>query len=183
MPRTSDPLDALLAHNLWATRLILERSRGLSAEQFSRPFPIGPADHGGLHAILTHIIGAMRRWADRIAGRDIRPPIESWRPGFVSRPPYTPDELLSLLDEAHADLSAVIAAARSQPDGFERDVVLKFVTQGGPGSHTFTTGVAIASAAVHGHYHRAQCVNILRQFNLPTPSLDVIDWQQEMESP
>src|SRR4051812_48567285 len=103
MPRTTDPLSALLAHNLWATRLILDRCRSLTDEQFRRPFPIGPADRGGLCAILSHIVGAMRRWADRIANRPIRPPIEPWRPGHEPRALYTPDDLLSLLNDAHAD--------------------------------------------------------------------------------
>ena len=192
-PRTSDPLSALLAHNLWATRLILEKCRALAPEQFQRPFPIGPGDHAGLHSILTHIIGAMRRWADRIAAaaagnesRTIRPPIESWRPGYQPRPPYTPDELLTLLDEAHRDLAStitpILAAPRSsqgqtdQP-ALERPVVFRFPSPEGATSHTFTTGAAIASATVHGHYHRAQCMNILRQLNIPPASIDVIDWQ------
>jgi uncharacterized damage-inducible protein DinB len=181
MPRTSDPLSALLAHNRWATRVILERCRDLSDEQFRRPFPIGPGDHGGLCAILTHIVGAMRRWADRISCRAVRPPIEPWRPGYQPCSPYTPDELLSLLDEAHADLTAVIAEVLRQPGALERDVTLTFPTSGGTNSVSFTAGAAIASAAVHGHYHRAQCMNILRQLGVPGASLDVVDWQQAEE--
>ena len=88
-PKTSDPLSALLAHNLWATRLILERCRGLSSDQFLRPFPIGPADHGGLHAILTHIIGAMRRWADRIGGATA-PSARRSNPGDPASSPAPP---------------------------------------------------------------------------------------------
>jgi uncharacterized damage-inducible protein DinB len=176
--RTSDPLDCLLAHNLWATRLILDRCRAISDEQFRRPFPIGPADHGGLCAILTHIVGAMRRWADRVAGREIRPPIEPWRPGHQPCAPSTPDQLRALLDEAHADLSAVIAAVRRQGEpGLAHDVVLSFKAADGDKSISFTSGASIASAAVHGHYHRAQCMNILRQLGAPTASIDVIDWQ------
>jgi uncharacterized damage-inducible protein DinB len=177
--RTSDPVDALLAHNFWATRLILEKCRGLTDEQFRRRFPIGPGDHGGLHAILTHIIGAMRRWADRISERPPRPPIESWRPGSEQRPPYTPDELLVLLDEAHRDLGAVVAEARRK--GLEREISLPYQSPEGMKTFTFTAGVGVASAAVHGHYHRAQCMNILRQLNVPGASLDVIDWQEAME--
>jgi uncharacterized damage-inducible protein DinB len=183
VPRTSDPLSALLAHNRWATRLILDRCRALTDEQFRRPFPIGPADKGGLCAILTHIVGAMRRWADRIAGRPIRPPIEPWRPGAEPHPPYTQEELLNLLDDAHADLAAVIEAVRrgGQP-ALSRELTLTFATTGGEHSVSFTAGAAIASAAVHGHYHRAQCMNILRQLGAPTAAIDVIDWQQAEES-
>jgi uncharacterized damage-inducible protein DinB len=174
MTRTSDPLDALLAHNRWATRLIIDKCRALTPEQFTRPFPIGPGDHGGLHAILTHVIGAMRRWADRIAARDIRPSIETWRPGYTPRDPYTPDELLALLEDAHADLAGAITAARQRP--LDREVVIYK-------SHTCTAGAAISGAAVHGHYHRAQCMNILRRLGvlLADVSLDVIDWQEAEE--
>lgn len=170
----------------------MEKCRGLTPEQFTRPFPIGPADHGGLHAILTHIIGAMRRWADRIGGaggaRPIRPPMEHWRPGHEPRPrPFTPDELIVLLEDAHEDLTRVIAEVVAQGHaGLSRDVMLVFQTPRGPQSHTFTAGAAIASAAVHGHYHRAQCMNILRQLGVPgvsdaLPSLDVVDWQDAEE--
>ncbi|HEX2839493.1 MAG TPA: DinB family protein [Phycisphaerales bacterium] len=220
-PRTSDPLSALLAHNVWATRLILEKCRSLTDEQFRRPFPIGPADHGGLHAILTHIVGAMRRWADRIAQRPLRAPLEHWRPGYQPRAPYTPDELLALLEDAHTDLTQVIAnvLAHGEP-ALARELILHFSTPTTPSSpiaspssptahsplpiastssscpdarcpmpdasSSFTSGVCIASAAVHGHYHRAQCMNILRQLNVPgvsdrLPSLDVVDWQQATE--
>lgn len=180
--RTSDPLDCLLAHNLWATRLILDRCRGLADEQFRRPFPIGPADHGGLCAILTHIVGAMRRWADRIGNRPIRPPLEPWRPGHETREPLTPHDLLSLLNEAQADLTTVIADVRRRGEpALAREAVLTFKTDNGESSLSFTAGAAIASAAVHGHYHRAQCMNILRQLGVTTASLDVIDWQQAEE--
>lgn len=179
----ADPLDALLLHNLWATRVILERCRSLTPEQFSRAFPIGPGEHAGLHAICTHIVGAMRRWTDRIRGGEIRPPLESWRPGYAPRPEYTPDELLSLLDDAHLGLTAVLADTRTR--GPEREVVLRFPGSGV--SHTLPAGVALASALVHGHYHRAQCMNILRRLGAwtmdePSPGLDVIDWHEALRS-
>jgi uncharacterized damage-inducible protein DinB len=184
-PRAFDPIDSLLAHNLWATRQILEKCRGLSDEQFNRPFPIGPGDHGGLHAILTHIVGAMQRWSDRIAGRPMRPPLEGWRSPGSTPLTRTPGELLNLLEEAHRELAAVIAGARQQGEtgeaGFAREVTLRFPSPEGSKTHTLTVGVAIASALVHGHYHRAQCMNILRQLDVPGASLDVIDWQQAIE--
>lgn len=178
---TSDPVDALLAHNRWATAVILEQCRELSSEDFRRPFPIGPADHGGLCAILTHIIGAMRRWADRLAERPPRPPLEHWRRDPASHDPAparadAPDDLLALLDVAHADLVEVIAEARRK--GVERTIRIPYATPEGPRTFSFTAGVGIASAAVHGHYHRAQCMNILRRLGKKGPPLDVIDWEE-----
>lgn len=186
-PTTSDPLDILLAHNHWATRRLLEQARALSREQFHRPFPIGPGDRGGLHAILTHIISAMRRWADRIAGRTVRPTIERPRPGWnqpADAKDRTPDELLALLDEATADLRAVLAAARRR--GLGSIVTVELWSPTGMKTCSFTAGGALTHALTHGHYHRAQYRNILRHLNVPgvsdkLPDLDVCDWQHEAE--
>lgn len=186
-PTTSDPLDALLAHNYWATRLILDKCLGLSDEQFHRPFPIGPGDHGGLHAILTHVISAMYRWSDRIAGRPVRPTIErtpqNWSQATNARD-RTPGELLALLDEAQHDLASAVAEARRR--GLNRLITVELGSPEGPRKYLFTAGVAVTHAITHGHYHRAQCMNILRHLRAPgvserLPDLDVVDWQHEVE--
>jgi uncharacterized damage-inducible protein DinB len=184
---TSDPIDALLAHNHWATRLLLETCRALTPEQFHRPFPIGPGDRGGLHAILTHIVSAMRRWADRISGRPVRPSLERPPPGWTQPTDTrdrTPDELLTLLEEATADLRAVIAEARRR--GLDSTVRVEVWSPQGTKTSTFTSGCAITHVLTHGHYHRAQCQNILRHLSVPGVSdrladLDVCDWQHETE--
>ena len=59
MPPLSDPFDILLAHDRWATHIVLDRCERLTPEQFSTSFPIGPGESGGLRATLTHIVGAM----------------------------------------------------------------------------------------------------------------------------
>lgn len=51
----------LLQHNAWATRVLLERCRSLTPQQFLQQHDIGP---GSLHDTLRHIIGAMLRWSD-----------------------------------------------------------------------------------------------------------------------
>ncbi len=181
---TSDPLDVLLAHNHWATRVLLEPCRGLTHEQFHRRFEMGP---GSLHDTFTHIVGCMRRWSDRIGGCPIRPRIE--RPAPL--PPgqavphegrdRTPDELLSLLDDAAADLAAV--AARCREDGLEKTVTIVFEGK----TYVFTRGVTLVHVLTHGTYHRAQCRNMMRHLNVPglsdkLPEVDVIDWQAAVEA-
>lgn len=186
-PTSSDPLDILLAHNQWATRALLEKSRALSREQFHKPFPIGPADRGGLHAILTHVVSAMRRWADRIAARPVRPTIERPTPGWTQpteAKDRTPDELLALLDDATADLKSVLADARRR--GLGSIVKVELWSPQGMKPYTFTAGGALTHVLTHGHYHRAQCMNILRHLNVPGLSdkltdIDVCDWQHEAE--
>lgn len=179
MPMTSDPLDVLLAHNHWGTRVVLDLCAGLSHEQFHRSFPIGPGQHGGLHATLTHIISAMRRWADRIGGRAVRPPLEKL-PGEPSdAKDRSPAELVALLEEATDELRQLIPIVRADP---AKLVTTRFGDQ----TYTFTSGAALTHALSHGHYHRAQCLNMLRQLNVPgvsdkLPEMDVVDWQYEEE--
>lgn len=172
-PFASDPLEILLAHDDWATREILKLCRALSPEQFQRSFPIGPGEKGGLAATLTHIIGAKRRWADRIMERTLRPALEATHPDGRGR---TVDELAAMLDEAHADLSAAVADARRR--GLDTMISLKF----GDKDYTFTRGAALTHVLTHGHWHRAQCLNMLRHLGVPglsdkLPELDVVDWQ------
>src|SRR5687768_3519048 len=83
-----------LRHDAWATRSMLERCRALGEDQFHRRFDIGP---GSLHDTFRHIIGAMLRWADRIAQRPVKESIE--RGGMLSV-----DEMLRTLDLAARDL-------------------------------------------------------------------------------
>ena len=62
----SNPLDILLAHDHWATRQILDACAKLTPEQFHRRFEMGP---GSLHDTVTHMLAAMRVWADLLAGK------------------------------------------------------------------------------------------------------------------
>ena len=66
-------LDILLAHNQWSNKLLLEDCRPLTTQQFHQPFPMGPAERGGLHLTITHIISASGRWADpSVSNRGLR---------------------------------------------------------------------------------------------------------------
>lgn len=172
-PFASDPLDILLAHDDWGTRQVLGLCRNLSPEQFQRSFPIGPGQKGGLAATLTHIIGAKRRWADRILERTLRPALESAHADGRGR---TVAELSALLDEAHADLAAALSDAR------RRGLDTRFSMTFGDKKYTFTRGAALTHVLTHGHWHRAQCLNMLRHLGVPgisdkLPDLDVVDWQ------
>lgn len=178
-----DPLDILLAHDHGATRKVLELCRGLTFEQFHRPFPIGPADRGGLHATLLHMLGAGRRWADRIAGRPLRPMLRTAADadGFndADARNHSADDLLALNDQTRDDLAAAIAEARRI--GLDSAFEMTF----GEKTYTFTRGAALVHVLTHGHYHRAQCMNMLRHLSLPgvsdrLPELDTVDWQAEV---
>jgi uncharacterized damage-inducible protein DinB len=156
-------LSMLLKHNTWATRVLIERCRDLSLEQFHRQFQIGP---GSLHATLLHVIGAMKRWADRVADREVRPSIEA------DTRPRKPDEMLLLLEEADRELAEAVThiaheERRKEIMAFERDPSIRF-----------TRHAAIVHVLTHGMHHRAQVLNMMRQLGMTgVPDVDVIEWE------
>jgi uncharacterized damage-inducible protein DinB len=154
---TSNPLDILLSHDRWATQKILEACAGLTEEQFQRRFEIGP---GSLHDTTTHVLGAMRRWGDMLAGREQRQRLEG--------PRRAPAELLGLLGEISADFAA---SARRHP-------VEEIVSGARDGkTYTFTRGTVITHVVTHGMHHRAQCLNMLRQLGVKQlPPSSVVEW-------
>lgn len=177
---THDPFDILLKHNRWATREVLLRCRSLSTEQFHRAFPIGL---GSLHATLTHTISAMRRWSDRVTGRAVRPSLErapAWFTEITEGRDRTPDELLTLLDQATDDLAGALADARKR--GFDRILDVRLPSPEGPTPCTLNAAGALVHALTHGRYHLAQCMNMLRHLDVPgvsdsLPDLDASEWQ------
>jgi uncharacterized damage-inducible protein DinB len=115
---------------------------------------------GSLHDTTTHILGAMRNWADLLAGREFRPRLEGTQRSVP--------ELQSLLEEVTADFAA---SARAHPlDGS--------VTRVRDGkSYTFTRVGVITHVATHGMHHRAQCLNMLRHVGItPLPQCSVLQW-------
>lgn len=169
-PRAAnDPLDILLRHDAWATRKVLVACGSLTDEQWHRRFPIGP---GSLHDTLTHMVGAMLHWADRIDGPPAAP-----RPSIEGDERRTPAELLELLESAASGLAA--SAERARTRGFSTEFE---VTLAGKQPHRFTLGATLVHVATHGMHHRAQCLNMLRHPGVPgvsdrLPEIDPLDWQ------
>ena len=155
----ANPLDILLDHDHWATRQILLACQNLAPEQFAQKFDMGP---GSLQATTTHIIGAMRRWNDSLAQREIAPRIDQ------SGVAYTPAQLLPLLEQAATELKA--EAAR-----IPLDQTLSRTFEGK--TFTFTRAVVITQVTTHAMHHRAQCLNMLKQLGVkPLPPSSVIEW-------
>jgi uncharacterized damage-inducible protein DinB len=184
---SSDPLDILLAHDDWATRLLLARCMPLSRDQFHQPFDIGL---GSLHLNFTHIISVVRRWSDRLEERPVRPALHAvpGRPDIVAEAAdRTPDQLLALHAAAAEDLAAV--ARRCRDRGLHTTISLLWPgADGTKKRYTLTRGAVLVHIATHGAHHRAQCLNMMKRLsvpglsdNLPDPS--VVDWQSETESP
>lgn len=166
-PRSGDPLDLLLGHNAWATRELLHRCQTLTTEQWHQPFPMGP---GSLHNTFTHIVAAMRYWADRISGslRPVRPFLDHTTPRTVA-------EVALLLEDAVADLELAATSARTR--GLDTEVHL---TLGGV-AYRFTLSAMLVHVTTHGMHHRAQCLNLLRHLDVAgisdhLPDIDVLEF-------
>ncbi len=159
-----DLLGRLLGHDAWATRVLLERCRDLTPQQFTQTFDIGP---GSLHDTLLHVVGALGRWADRIGERPLGDRIED------TKGPRTPDEIITLL-EAGASAFRETAAGVLQEDRL--DEMMEFVLP--DQRFTFTRGTAIVHVITHGAHHRAQVLNMMRRLGLDDlPDLDAIEWE------
>ncbi len=167
----SDPYDILLGHNRWAIRTLLEKCEALTPEQFHQRFDIGP---GSLHDTLTHTIGAIFRWSDRIEGVTLKPSIEGRLPSDHTSPitRRTVAELRKLNEEACEGFARVVTLMKKGNHLSE----VRTWTFGGD-SYQFTVAAAIVHVTNHGMHHRAQCMNMLKRLGRPVDAdLDELEW-------
>jgi uncharacterized damage-inducible protein DinB len=156
----SDLLDILLAHDRWATTLMLDACTKLSDQQFHQRFEIGP---GSLHDTLTHVIGAMRTWMDTLAGREPGPRLET------DGQRRTPDQLRNVLEEACQQFAS---EARRRP---LEELATRRLRDGR--TLELPRAAVLAQVTTHGMHHRAQCLNMLRQLGIsPLPHSSVAEW-------
>ncbi len=155
---TSNPAQILLAHNTRATRQFIQASSGLPEEQFHRRFEMGV---GSIHDTLRHILGAMRSWAELLAGKEFSARLET-------QGNLTPQKLVELNEQIAADFSGH-ALGRPLDETVSRD-------RGGK-MYTFTRGAVLTHVMTHGMHHRAQCLNMFRQIGVnPLPKSSVMEW-------
>ncbi|MCC6320610.1 MAG: DinB family protein [Phycisphaerales bacterium] len=159
-------LSSLLGHNQWATRIILEDCAKLSQSQWDQEFEIGP---GSLRKTMTHIVGAMQRWTDRISEARLRESLED------DGHRYDPLELADKLEVISEQLG-LVAADVERSNGWERPI--SFATSEGQ-MYRFTRGAAMAHVLTHGMHHRAQALNMRRRLGLAPLGLDldVVEWE------
>jgi uncharacterized damage-inducible protein DinB len=155
----SNPLEILLKHDRWATRNMLDACAPLSHEQLHRRFEMG---RGSVHDTTAHIIGAMRRWQDMLAGRPDRPRID--QDGME----HSIAELIALHEQIAEEFAQL---ARGQPlDGV-------ITAERGGKKYAFTRGAILVHVTTHGMHHRAQCLNMLRHLGVsPLPLSSVLEW-------
>jgi uncharacterized damage-inducible protein DinB len=167
---TSDPLDILLAHFRWANRVLLDACRPLTREQFHQPFDIGP---GSLHDTMAHVIRCVEGWTARAKGGP-------WT--TQTGDDLSIDELIEKSNAA-ADAVAEFVDHLREADGLARVHENTFHPKDAPPvTVRFTNGAAITHCLVHGQYHRAQAVNMLRRLGVdPLPDVDVMEWHHVVE--
>jgi len=157
----SDPLEILLAHDLWATKTFLTVCEKLPPEQFARKFDMGP---GSLQATLTHILGAMQTWTDTLMGRPLSQRVDQ------NGQQYAPAQLLDMQQQLAA---AFASAVRIEP----LEKIAKRVRDGK--EFTFTRGVIVMQVLTHAMHHRAQCLNMMKQIGVhPLPPSSVAEWSR-----
>lgn len=154
-----DPVSILLETNVWALHNLVDAMEELSDDQLDAEFELGL---GTLRKTVTHILAAMRGWADVLRGREQRERLDEG--GKV----FTVDQLRGLVDEVSAELEE---GARA---GATSDVVSG--SRGGR-KYAFTRGGVIAHVTTHGMHHRAQCLNMLRRMGVrQLPASSVLEW-------
>jgi len=162
------PLGLLLEHDRWATRRLLALCRDFSQGEFEKRFDMGL---GSLLNTLTHIIGAMRRWTNRIGGEALQPSVEG-----TSRSAAQMIEMHDAAAKAFGDLAQSLLA-----DGaFNEEMTIELPHDTlGMQRYTFTRGAAIIHVLTHGTHHRAQCIWMLRRLRpgIELPDFDVIESQ------
>lgn len=162
-----DILDRMLAHNLWATRVLLEQCKSLGTDEYNREFAIGV---GTLHKTLAHIINAMNSWAAIMATG--APPAER---RDLAAECSTPDDLLVELSRTHELLVASIDTIRNENLLDDISELVHPVTKM---CYRFTRGTMATHVLTHGMHHRAQVLQMLRQLGREDlPDVDMLEWE------
>jgi uncharacterized damage-inducible protein DinB len=141
--------------------------RPLSEEQCTRQFPIGL---GSLARILTHIMICEYVYALRIDGRDV-PPYEQFPFQDETPPPFA--GLEAAWKEQACRTRVVIQSVRD----WNKTIEYPTMFSDPPQIVTASLSDQFAQLAFHEVHHRAQAMNILRQFGV---KLDDIDYNALM---
>jgi uncharacterized damage-inducible protein DinB len=147
-----DLLDRLLGHDDWATRQLLDLSRGLTNAQLDQPLDVG---HRTLRATFEHMIFNVEAWT-----------------GIIARPAFDPrregNSLAELADrhevsyETFANFSRLVRDEQRLSDTFVDHY----------GEH-MTYGGAILHVILHNAEHRTEALHILERLGVPDlPEVD-----------
>jgi uncharacterized damage-inducible protein DinB len=160
MPHTL--IEVLLAYDAWANRQLLTACHAVAQEQFDAALEIGP---GSLSATVSHLIGSMFFFADRLSRRAPRP---RWNQDARQ----TLDTLTPMLEQAIQELQTAVAdALRTHA---LTDILNWTDTDMEPANplDQITYAVALVQIIDHGIHHRTQAMTMLRQLGVEAAT----DW-------
>lgn len=157
----NDGLIDLLGHNSWATRELLQMSRGLSDDELETTVT---GVYGNIIETFRHIIGSEAWYQRRLTGDE-----PSWLQGDADSPGI--DELLQRNDDLAARWERLLeepfdaerAHVYEWHDGTQRDV---------------PSGVVIAQAIHHGSDHRSQICTVLTTLGMTIPAMGLWDYAE-----
>lgn len=146
-----------------ARQRILDWARPLTTEQYGREFPIGP---GSLARTLTHTMISEWYYVRRMLGQAV-PPYAQW-PIRDEQPPAFAQLETTWADQA-VETRAALRAVRDWDAELQYDVTdddgRPFLVHASP-ADIFT------QLALHEVHHRAQVLNMLRQFGVKLEDID-----------
>ena len=159
-----DPLlKVLFEVDFWATRQLLAACCALPPEQFQRDLGIGP---GSLERTLTHLVGTLSFFADRLARRPARPRLES------DGQRHDAAELTEHFERAAVELEQAAGAAQARhalsdtlnwTDSDEGQI---------EAADQLSYAVAFAQIIDHGIHHRTQAMDMLELLRVAQS----VDW-------
>lgn len=148
---------------------VLHACRGLSDEQYTRSFAIGP---GSLARTLTHVVISEWYYVERMQGHEVAPYAE-WPVKDENPPSFA--ELERLWGEQAMLTRRAVETIR------DWETALSYVVTNDEGQRirvTASPADQFIQLFQHEVHHRAQVLNMLRQ--LGVPSLGDVDYNWEM---
>jgi uncharacterized damage-inducible protein DinB len=149
----------LFGYDRWATRRVLESTRGVGPEIWGATGVVGER---GLGSILVHMLGAHMRWRHGFLQDDVVPAPED-------EPLPSIDELRALWDE---ELDVMERWLESVSDGF-----VAYVHEGVP------VWQMLLHLANHGTQHRSEAALLLTAIGHSPGDLDLIDYAETVAAP
>jgi uncharacterized damage-inducible protein DinB len=144
----------LFGYDRWATRRLLEATRGVGPEVWGATGVVGER---GLGSILVHMLGAHMRWRHGFLQDDQSPAPEQ-------EPLPSIDELLARWDE---ELNVMEGWLETLSDGF-----VAYVHEGVP------VWQMLLHLANHGTQHRSEAALLLTAIGQSPGDLDLIDYAE-----
>jgi len=141
-----DLLDRMLGYDRWATRRLLEQSRGLTDEQLDRQFDIGL---GTLRDTFDHMIHVIDHWTAMMDGRPA-PPERTGRPSI--------DELIERNERNSATFADVARRMRDE-NRLDETFIDHY-------DYPQSIGATILQIITHDVQHRSEARHILQRLGV-----------------